>query len=49
MSPPLPPSPPSGPPIFDELFAPEADGAGAARAGADEDLGLVEEMHARAG
>ena len=31
--------------IFDELFAPEADGAGAARAGADEDLGLVEEMH----
>ena len=31
--------------IFDELLAPEADGAGAARAGADEDLGLIEEMH----
>src|SRR4029453_8663496 len=32
--------------IFDELFAPETDRAGPARAGADEDLGLVEEMHA---
>ena len=30
---------------FDELLAPEADRAGAAGAGADEDLGLVEEMH----
>lgn len=32
--------------IFDELFAPEADGTGAAGARTDEDLGLVEEMHA---
>jgi hypothetical protein len=30
---------------LDELFAPEADRAGTARAGADENLGLVEEMH----
>ena len=36
-----------GPAIFDELLAPEADRAGAARAGADEDLGLVEKMHGR--
>ena len=35
--------------IFDELLAPEADGAGAAGAGADEDLGLVEEMHGARG
>jgi hypothetical protein len=33
--------------IFDELLAPEADGSGAARAGADVDLGLVEEVHGR--
>ena len=33
--------------IFDELFAPEADRAGAAGARADEDLGLVEKMHRR--
>ena len=33
--------------IFDELLAPEADRAGAAGAGADEDLGLVEKMHGR--
>ena len=31
--------------IFDVLLAPEADGAGAAGARADEDLGLVEKMH----
>ena len=31
--------------IFDELLPPEADGTGAARAGLDEDLGLVEKMH----
>ena len=31
--------------IFDVLLAPEADRAGPAGAGADEDLGLVEEMH----
>ncbi len=31
--------------IFDIFLAPEADRAGAAGAGADEDLGLVEEMH----
>src|SRR5438477_8797768 len=30
---------------FDELLAPERDRAGAAGAGADENLGLVEEMH----
>ena len=30
---------------FDELLAPEADRARAARAGADEDLGLVEKVH----
>src|SRR5687768_5221312 len=34
--------------IFDELLAPEADRSRSARAGADEDLRLVEEMHARA-
>ena len=34
-----------GPAIFDEFLAPEADGAGPARAGANEDLGLVEKMH----
>ena len=33
---------------FDELLAPEADRAGAAGARADEDLGLVEKMHAAA-
>src|ERR1700744_6180585 len=33
--------------IFDELLAPEADRARPAGAGADEDLGLVEEMHGR--
>jgi endonuclease/exonuclease/phosphatase family metal-dependent hydrolase len=31
---------------LDELLAPERDGAGAAVAGADVDLGLVEELHA---
>ena len=31
--------------IFDIFLAPEADRAGAAGAGADEDLGLVEEVH----
>lgn len=31
--------------IFDELLAPEAHGARAARTGADEDLCLIEEMH----
>ncbi len=31
--------------IFHELFAPEADRPGAARAAADEDLGLIEKMH----
>ena len=31
--------------IFDELFAPKADGAGTTRAGTDEDLGLIEKMH----
>ena len=36
-----------GPAELDELLAPEADRAGAARAGADVDLGLVEEMHGR--
>ena len=36
-----------GPAIFDELLAPEADRARPARAGADVDLGLVEEMHGR--
>ena len=35
--------------IFDEFFAPEADGSGAARARTYEDLGLVEEMHASGG
>src|SRR5207253_2481380 len=34
--------------IFDIFLAPEGDGAGAARARADEDLGLVEKMHGRA-
>src|SRR5581483_3317618 len=34
-----------GPAELDELLAPEAHRAGTARAGADEDLGLVEEMH----
>ncbi len=34
-----------GPAELDELLAPKADGAGSAGAGADEDLGLVEEMH----
>ena len=34
-----------GPAELDELFPPERYCAGAARAGADEDLGLVEEMH----
>src|SRR4051812_13179704 len=34
--------------IFDIFLAPESDCAGAAGAGADEDLGLVEEMHGRA-
>ena len=34
-----------GPAIFDELLAPEADRARSAGARADEDLGLVEEMH----
>jgi hypothetical protein len=33
---------------FDELLAPEAYGTGAARAGSDENLGLVEKMHADA-
>src|SRR5438309_6854367 len=33
---------------LDELLAAETDGAGAARAGADEDLGLVEEVHCAA-
>src|SRR6187399_938879 len=33
--------------IFDKLLAPEADRAGAARAGANEDLCLVEKMHGR--
>ena len=32
---------------LDELFAAEADRAGAARAGPDVDLRLVEEMHGR--
>ena len=36
-----------GPAIFDIFLAPEADRARPARAGADEDLGLVEEMHGR--
>ena len=38
-----------GPAELDELLAPEADRARAAGAGADEDLGLVEEMHEAAG
>ncbi len=33
--------------IFDKLLTPEADRAGPARARADENLGLVEEMHGR--
>ena len=37
-----------GPAIFDIFLAPEADRARPAGAGADEDLGLVEEMHGRA-
>ena len=36
-----------GPAIFDDILAPEADRAGPAGAGADEDLGLVEEVHGR--
>jgi len=31
--------------IFDELFAPEADGARSTRAGLHEDFCLIEEMH----
>ena len=38
-----------GPAELDELLAPEADRARAAGAGADENLRLVEEMHAGAG
>ena len=33
------------PTIFHEFFAAETDGTGAARAGADKNLGLIKEMH----